>query len=251
MQNLVCKSNVVMSFYFHKVLILEDTKWLELFENIEVYSKLKMTYLDEKDPLRNKISNFKEAAEYINGLNKNKNSWYIGGKIGKPMQIYLTIQSSKNKNEDAYPDKVSFCFEKINLQEEGVGEYLKVFFIKIIETLEPFYAICDIQDAISKKKKKTGFPINIQCELTGIFWLTYFNDIYSHYLGFDKLPSHINEKLNKGSLISLGKSLSKIEILGSEIEKLIGNSHFVDINTTLDKPIGKYVLTFEGLNKLD
>lgn len=239
-------NDINMMFYHHNKLIDNHTFWVNFFEKLEFFSKMKITYLDKNDPIRNKITNVNEAAEYIQNLNHKESVWWIFGKMGKTKKMDFVISLSANKGEDGTPDKINLSFENINIESEDELNYLNTLFVEIIKVFDPFYAFCDSILYIYDKRKRSGSPINIQCELTGIFWLTYFNKKYSNFLNINK-SEVVSQQLNNGTLIKLGKSPGELDFTRYDIEKTIGNTFFVDTTSTFNKPIGKYVLTFSQL----
>jgi hypothetical protein len=122
---------------------------------------------------------------------------------------------------------------------------------------QSFYALGDRITIIAMKKKPSG-AVDIQRELLGIFWLTYFNKKYVHFLGQDKFVSIVNSKFDTevnsefdtdgGLTLTTGTDLDNTSPETSlQIEKQIGTEHFVDPNSREEKAIGKFALPFESL----
>jgi hypothetical protein len=117
------------------------------------------------------------------------------------------------------------------------------------QTFKPFYGFGDERVQISSKKKSSG-AIDIETELPGIFWLTYFNASYVAFFGKDKFK-HLPgvEHGSDGSVtIVLGDNPKLVSTeLREQAAVTLGKQSFVNPSDILNKPRGRYALTFQQL----
>lgn len=239
-------NDFVMIFCVHKHLKRNLRIWEILFEKIVELSVVDFTHIDTNDPLRNKVASAKEASNYFSHLLPIKHDLWVFGKIGKPKKIDLMINLSNNEGENAFPDYIHLSFSRLDINKEKDILYLNNIFIEISKIIKPFYAICDLSKYISQKKNEKGGSVNIQEELIGVFWLTFFNNKYSEFLEIREkgIDDCIIEELD-GNLIKLGETPLNLILYRAEAEEKIGKIFFVDPKFILNKSIGKYALSFK------
>ena len=119
--------------------------------------------------------------------------------------------------------------------------------------LHTFYSYGDIATQLSLKKKSTG-AVDIQAELLGVFWLTYFNDAYVKFFSaerfrdLDGIVSHVGN----GMTVELGKRPNELsEDKRKNAALVLGKDSFVDVADLAGKRPGKFALTFQQLMAAD
>lgn len=224
----------------------EKNLWIELFCELERVFGQKLSHIDVNDPVRKKVSDLVVAADYIRAIGEEESSRRVFGKFGKS-KIEFSISIFKEVTH--FPNSLSIHFsETITDDQEGLS-MLRDAFEEGNRYLKPFYSICDSMGMIASKRKATGYAVDLQAELIGTFWLTYFNKAYVDFFEepkFQKVPSIRIEGL-EGSLLDLGESPFSVTVARDEVEALLGKESFVDPLLGYDKEVGKNVLSFDKL----
>ncbi len=198
--------------------------------------------LDANDPLKRNFSDYslKENAKYICAYGEQESSRTIFGSCPKSecsFSILLCkIASGRNNSLSIY-------------LSQSAGEFAEKLFFRLLDVLSPIYAYCDFQSKISAKKRADCFAVNLEEELLGVFWLTYFCNTYVNHFGHSKFMSLNNVDLSKGSngvtLRLAGTPKSIGPNLRQLTEETIGKLSFVDPQSTLHKPIGRHVPSYD------
>ena len=238
-------NEIQMTFY--SLLNLFDRSLLvKLLSELERVFGQKLSHLDVNDPMRKKVSDLETAADYICAIGEEESSRRVFGKFGKS-KIELSI--SIFKEATLFPNSLSIHFpEKVTGGNEGLS-MLRNAFEESNRCLKPFYSICDSMDTIASKRKATGYAVDLQAELIGVFWLTYFNKAYVEYFEepkFQEIPSRQIEGLD-GCMMELGESPFTVAVARNQVEALLGKESFVDSSLGYDKPVGKNALRFDQL----
>jgi len=226
--------------------LFDRTVWGKLISELERIFGHRLSHLDVNDPIRNKVSDLETASAYICSIGEREASRIIFGKFGKSR---IEISISLFRNTTSLPNSLSIYFpEKVTSNQEGLF-MLRNAFKESNRCLKPFYSFCDSMDIIATKRKSTGYAVDLQAELVGVFWLTYFNKQYVDYFGackFQKIPSCQIEGLD-GIMVDLGESPFSVNVAREYVENLLGKESFVEPSLGFDKPIGKTALRFEQL----
>ena len=127
---------------------------------------------------------------------------------------------------------------------------LKALFDLGNRAFKPFYAYGDDVAQIASKKKSSG-SVDIQSELPGVFWLTYFNAAYVAFFGDEKFNGLPGVERRNGSItIVLGESPRSVaNDLREQVAVALGKKSFVDRADVLGKPLGRFALTFQQLSR--
>jgi len=225
----------------------DRTLWVKLFNELEILFGQKLSHLDINDPMRKKVSDLEIAADYICAIGEVESSRKVFGKFGKS-KIELSI--SIFREATLFPNSLSIHFpEDVTDDQEGLF-MLRNAFEESNRCLKPFYSICDSMNMIARKRKVTGYAVDLQAELIGVFWLTYFNKAYINYFKeskFQELPIRQIEGLG-GRMVELGESPFSVIVTRNQIEALLGKESFVDPLLSYDKPVGKNALRYDQLN---
>lgn len=220
--------------------------WENMFNQLEEAMGTKLTHLDVNDPIRKKVSTTEEAAKYICDIGDKENSRTVFAKFQK-LGIEMTITLFRDNTKSA--NNISIYFpNRIAGDCAGIAMINEIFVFTIKKT-NAFYALCDMVSSISGKRKLSGFAVNLQAELIGVFWLTYFNNSYVEYIGtsrFSELECQKADELS-GILVKLGRSPAVLRVSRDDAERCLGEMSFVDPTNSDEKPIGKHALTFDLL----
>ena len=96
--------------------------------------------------------------------------------------------------------------------------------------LKPFYATADTERNLASKSKRSGYGVDLQAELSGVFWLTYFNKPYRDFFGREKFASIPEVTSQRGGVtIRLGDSPRDYNAARRlQIEAILGKQCFID-----------------------
>lgn len=115
--------------------------------------------------------------------------------------------------------------------------------------LGTFYGYGDAQPEISRKASPFG-AVDIEAELLGVFWITYFHPAYVKLIGREALTElHKVEFSDEGgATLVLGEQPSSLPLgIRRGIELSLARNLFVDPGPSQRKPRGEFALTFEQL----
>jgi len=239
--------NEIQMTFYSLLNLFDRGLWVKLISELERIFRHKLSHLDVNDPMRKKVSDLETASDYICSIGEQESSRKIFGKFGKSK---IEISISIFREATLFPNSLSIHFpEKVASNQEGLF-MLRNAFDESNRCLKPFYSICDSMDTIAAKRKSTGYAVDLQAELIGAFWLTYFNKAYVDYFEeskFQEIPSRQIEGLD-GSIVELGESPFSVNVARDHVEALLGKESFVDPSLGFDKPIGKNALRFDQLS---
>ena len=162
------------------------------------------------------------------------------------MQFTIAI----NKEKLLRTNSVSFLLSRSEKNSAKVDELANLIFKSGNTHLIPFYSYADTLKEISGKRKFNRNAVDLEVELGGMFWLTYFNARYLDFFGEAK-----TEKLEYSSKNSCGASYKFDEEPGTlksilarkKAEILLGSDTFVDPALQFDKTRGPQALSFVDL----
>ncbi len=120
------------------------------------------------------------------------------------------------------------------------------------QVFRPFYATADTEEHLATKAKASGYGVDYQEELSGVFWLTYFNRHYYEFFGRDKFAGIKEAQIDaKGGVrMRLGASPFKYrDARRLQIERKLGPASFIAPKSRREKEHGEAVLTFEQLRR--
>jgi len=149
--------------------------------------------------------------------------------MGTPNALTMTFPSKKGEFD---LETISLIFEAANT------------------ILDPFYSLCDLQERITEKKKLTG-AIDFECELAGMFWLTYFNRSYRDFVGYEKIALLSPKDYSSGGVsVRLGADPTQLDVsTRRDAEYRFGKELFVDPQDESFKRRGAHALRFDQLRR--
>ena len=224
----------------------EPVRWKNYFEQAQNLLGGALTHLDENDPVRRKVTSLDEAAGFVCEFKQQEQSRLILGKF-KTLGIEFSIDHFRPVQQ--FANTVNWFFPLSYVDKEENGQRFKNLFDLGNQFLKPFYAYGDAVAQIRSKNKPSG-AVDIQAELLGVFWLTYFNPAYVAFFGNLKFNGLLGvERGSDGSVtIVLGDSpqLVASELREQSVETL-GKQSFVNPSDILGKQRGRFALTFQQL----
>lgn len=220
--------------------------WTDYFDQVQRILGSPLTHLDVNDPVRRKVVSLKDVGNYICAFKPHEDSRWVFGKFDA-IGIELSIQHYRQLGH--WPNSLMWHIPFSFIEKPENCARLKALFDLGNQALKPFYAYSDDVLYIKSKKKSSG-AIDIQAELLGVFWMTYFNATYVTFFG--------KEKFNEFSKIEYGNDGSITMLLGdnpksvsSELREqlmaTLGMQSFVNSNEILGKLPGRFALTFQQL----
>lgn len=242
-------NEIQMTFYSTHGLS-DGSLWSGFLDEIEKLIDAKLTHLDINDPIRKKVTDLNAASAYILSISERERSRRLFGKFGKS-KVEISIALFKETN--SFPNSISLHFPENFGAEDHRKSSLYDIFVAGIRYLSPFYSICDLIGTIAGKRKSSGYAVDLQAELIGVFWFTYFGDRYVQFFEkarFEGLPCTSIAGI-EGVILKLGNSPHAVDVARQEVEARLGPKSFVDPSLGFDKPIGKHALRFDALSKSD
>lgn len=220
--------------------------WTRFFEDAQRILGSPLTHLDVKDPVRRKVASLVDAGNIVCEFETQEDQRWLYGKfadIGVEFSVEHSPHLGRYPNAFQWHVPVAFVEEPASLQQ------LKALFDLGNQTFRPFYAYADDVAQIASKNKPSG-AVDIEAELLGVFWLTYFNAGYVAFFGtekFNSIPGVVRTN-DGGATITLGESPYLVTSeLREQASTVLGRDSFVDLNDLLAKPRGRYVLTLQQL----
>ena len=158
-------------------------RWATYFSQAQELIGAKLTHFDTADPIRRKVTTLSEAGEYACASKPKHDSRWLFGQFANTGVSFSArhmrqIETRKWYNEFIWHLPMSFISSETDrLRLLGLFEAGNVAF-------RPFYSFADESGAIMAKpgQKSAGRMPNIERELLGIYWLTYFNSRYVEFL---------------------------------------------------------------------
>lgn len=224
----------------------EPSCWAAYFNEAEQILGSSLTHLDIADPIKRKVTSFEDAGNYVCAFKAREDSRWLFGKfdaIGIEFSIRHYRELKNWDNSLTWHVPLSFLDKPEN------RERLKVLFDLGNRTFKPFYAYSDDVSHIKSKKKSSG-AIDIQAELPGVFWMTYFNAAYVAFFGKEKFKDIPKVEFGgDGSVtVILGNSPKLVPSeLREQLTMMLGSQSFVNPSDILGKSPGQFALSFEQL----
>lgn len=169
-----------MSEFWLKIYSVEKwsdpAEWNAFLAQTERILGAELSKLDKTDPPRRAVSreSFEQSGHFIVDFQPSNESRWIFGKFKKnKIDIAIHHHASDRRAVNDFPNSLSIYISNFESTDEWVGKVYSILHAAI-DAFCPFYAFADIKDCISSKRRKSG-AVNLQQELTGVFWLTYFN----------------------------------------------------------------------------
>jgi hypothetical protein len=224
--------------------------WEQYLERLQSAVGARLDRIGAEDPPKRKVRNSADAAGFIANFGKREDSrWVFASLVG--VGIELSIHHFRGRPK-GFANTLNWHFSSTFFGDlSGVERVARSFDVSN-ELLLPFYSICDLGDRIAAKKKPSG-AVNLQAELIGVFWLTFFDKAYVDFFGRERVQHIPQARFDDrgGATLRLGASPTAYEEpLRGEIEELLGRDSFVDARDLVGKPVGRHALTFERLNKV-
>ena len=221
--------------------------WRNYFERLEMNVGSNLSHLDNNDPIRRRVSNLADAAAFVCDISELENSRTLFAKFGKS-KVEMTI--TLYKNTELFANNISIYFpDKFFDNKNNSTDRIHGIFELSNKKIKPFYSLSDSAEIIAGKRKASGFAVNLQEELIGVFWLTFFSTRYVAYFGQQSLVNLRCRSVasSDGMLVRLGDSPMSVDMQREEAERILGKDSFVTPSLDSEKPLGKHALMFNQL----
>ena len=165
-------------YWIHGFVNKDD--WVAVFAALEGVMGEKLRYLDTQDPVKRGAKRPADSATYTMDFQSEEMSRWLFGKFSRG-RCTFTIRLSRDSVRND-------CSIAVYLSE-GVatpGEISNLF-MELVSALNPFYGLCDLEEEVHAKRKKTGFSVDLEVELLGVFWLTCFGSGYQDFFGLNQI----------------------------------------------------------------
>jgi hypothetical protein len=226
----------------------DPQRWRLFFAEAQQIFEGTLTHLDLTDPVREKVTSLEEAANIVCNFGEKETNRFVFGKFKeKRVSFSVVMRKEAGSGVNYFQWRLPSVFSKNQDQIKKIEALFDLgnkYFL-------PFYAYADVLSEIRKKSKPRG-SVDVQSELMGAFWLTYFNDAYLNFFGHQKFDDFEGASYLEagGVVVRLGESpLSVNADTRSRAEIAIGKNSFVDPldSDRFGKRRGEFVLTFDQL----
>lgn len=224
----------------------EPSRWTAYFEEAQRLLGSPLTHLDVNDPVKRKVASLADAGNFVCAFKAREDSRWLFGKFAD-IGIELSVQHYRQLGH--YPNTLKWHVPLSFVEKSENRRRLKALFDLGNRTFNPFYAYSDDVAQIASKKKSSG-AVDIQAELLGVFWLTYFSAAYVAFFSKEKFSSIPGvEYGGDGSItIVLGDSPKSVaNELREQSAAILGKESFVNVSDVLGKQRGRFALTFQQL----
>lgn len=224
----------------------EPSRWTGYFDEAQRLLGSPLTHLDVNDPMKRKVASLTDAGNFVCAFKAHEDSRWLFGKCAG-IGIELSVQHYRRLGH--YPNTLKWHVPPSFVEKPENRQRLKALFDLGNRTFKPFYAYADDVAQIASKKKSSG-AVDIQAELLGAFWLTYFSAAYVTFFSsekFDRLSGV--ERGSDGSVtMVLGNSPESVaNELREQVVTTLGPQSFVNRKDVLGKQRGRFALTFPQL----
>jgi len=220
--------------------------WTDYFDQVQGILGSPLTHLDVNDPVKRKVASLKDAGDYVCAFKPREDSRWVFGKFDA-IGIELSIQHYRQLGH--WPNSLMWHVPLSFIEKPENCTRLKALFDLGNLTFKPFYAFSDDVSHIKSKKKSSG-AVDIQAELLGVFWMTYFNAAYVAFFGEEKFNDFPKVEYGDdgGVTVLLGDSPKSVSSeLREQLVTALGKQSFVNPNEILGKLPGRFALTFQQL----
>lgn len=224
----------------------EPSRWTAYFEEAQRLVGSPLTHLDVNDPVKRKVASLADAGNYVCAFKAREDSRWLFGKF---VDIGIEFSVQHYRQLGHYPNTLKWHVPLSFVEKPENRQRLKVLFDLGNQAFKSFYAYADDVAQIASKKKSSG-AVDIQAELLGVFWLTYFNAAYVEFFGKEKFNGFPGvEHGSDGSItIVLGGSPQSVTSgLREQSAETLGKQSFVNPSDILGKQRGRFALTFQQL----
>lgn len=223
--------------------------WTTYFTRAEGILGAKFTHLDVSDPLRRRIRSLTDAGAYVCLFRSHDTDRWLFGRLESGIELSIRLY----REVTDFPNRLTWHVPMSFLQRDASCSRTRQLFDLGNEMLRPFYSWADELHQMTSKEKSSG-TVDIQSELLGVFWLTYFNAAYVTFFGmrkFEALPGTTLNKDGSASLVLADCPMLVPDELREQLAHTLGRQSFVEVHDILGKRPGQHTLTFEQLKQFE
>jgi hypothetical protein len=237
-----------MSHYSCASWITAD-RWIRYFKRVQEILDAPITHLDEDDPVRRKVTELADAADFVTRFGEKEDSRWLFGEmrsINVNFSMWFFRDAPERMNSINWHGPAEMFDDPTRVNQ------ICDLFDCGNRFLDAFYGYADTREVQSRKSWRKEFgAVDLQDELHGVYWLTYFNDRYVEFFGRKKLMGLENATVNSNSGATLRLAETPVAVpegLREKVENALGPKSFVapQRDITIKRP-GQYALTFEQL----
>lgn len=231
-----------MTALWLQFLCLGDVRPAAFLEEID--RAFPIARIDRNDPVRRKVARGevgRVADQLLGTWGENETSFWLFGS-GVNVSLMFWLQRPEGPSSDA-------TVELLEKGWRGRLDAVRALFETGVRLLSPFYALVDLVPIIAAKKHDEGGS-DLQKELPGVFWLTYFGPHYTQRLPLDQLPAGSVSVVDSGSIVQLAETPDGCTPqTRRDAEAALGAATFRDPTTFRFKRRGEFALTFDQLRR--
>lgn len=221
--------------------------WDIYFRTAERILDDRLTKLDHRDPVRRTADTQNHEGKFVVEFEKNHSSRWVAGKFERS-KIWFSVNFYTGTTDQYARETYNHLTIRIPQKTDSSKIYNLFEFGN--SHLKAFYSYSDLQPVITEKGKlhqRSTSGFDIERELVGVFWLTYFGPAYSDFFGRERMLGLRGAIIgsNGDASICLGKAPSFLTSEREQAEQHLGARSFAG-HGILKRP-GEFVLTLADL----
>lgn len=225
-------------------------QWDRYFTGAQEILGAPITHLDDDDPIRRRFDMYSlaENTEFVTRIEKDEVGRTLFGEM-RTIDVRFCVRL--HPNDPSWFNSLNWHAPADVLADSSrLAGFRRLFDLGNV-LLDAFYGYGETCERQSRKKRREpGYGIEV--ELTGAFWLTYFNDKYVEFFGREKVADltslGIDVRFDQGVTLCLGQTPTSVpEGLREVIEDSLGRHSFVRHRDFTVKRPGQYALTMDQL----
>ncbi len=227
----------------------DPSTWAQYFLRVQELLGAPLTHLDVNDPIRRRVTTLDDAGRLVCAFERNENARWLFGEF-RDVGVELSIQHYRKIEK--WHNMLNWYVPVDYSCAAGRWESLRGLFALGSEILRPFYACADWQKIFASLavRKQTFGALNVEAELLGVFWLTYFCPAYVEFFGRGRFGAVPGSRLaaDGSMLVTLGADPDSVTPEDREnAAARLGRKSFVDLSDLVPKRAGEHALTFQQL----
>ncbi len=221
--------------------------WDTYFRTAERILGDRLTKLDHRDPVRRTADTQNHEGNFVVEFEKNHVSRSVAGKFERS-KVWFSVNFYTGPT-DQY-GRETYNYITIHLPQNTDLSTIFNLFEFGNSHLKAFYSYSDLQPVITEKGKlhqRSTSGFDIERELVGVFWLTYFGPAYGDFFGRERMLGFKGAIIgsNGDASICLGKAPSFLTSEREQAEQHLGAKSFAG-HGILKRP-GEFALTIADL----
>lgn len=231
-----------IQMYFSSLSPWNDSHvWDEYFREVEALLNDRLIKLDENDPVRRKAdTKADQEGEYVTKFGALEGCRTVFGEFAKS-KIHFSINCNNEKIDPSKRPIINRINYSVPVSGQSMNEdqadVLAKLFAVTIERFGVFLAESDLTEFVVAKKTHDGYSLDIESELLGVLWLTYFSPKYVSFFTKERLLTIPGAKEGPADGVIIRLATSPQEIPSGarrNAEKTLGERFFAGYERITD-----------------